>query len=104
MRDNRSLFQINLHGLDLDEGQVKELEERLTATTTEFLGSFKEGKTYLNDAVAYKPNPDDPFPIPWPGPWPPIGGPIIWPRPRPFPGFFPINRNLIDRTFVKINR
>jgi hypothetical protein len=94
------MFQVNLHGLDLNSDQTRELEEKLTATTTEFLGSFKEGKAYLTDAVAYKPNPDDPDPWPWP--WGPIVGPFPFPIPRPFPGFFPINRKTLDQNFQKI--
>ncbi|MCB0669012.1 MAG: hypothetical protein KDC80_24475 [Saprospiraceae bacterium] len=96
--DKRTLFQVDLGSFDLTDNQVAELEERLSKTTIEFLGSFKEGKEFVANAVAYKPNPDDPFPYPFP--WPPLPRP--WPR--PFPGFFPIDRRRMDRLFIDVKK
>ncbi|WP_235296194.1 hypothetical protein [Portibacter marinus] len=104
---NNAIFHINLQGLDLSEDQTRELEQKLTDTTMEYLGSFKAGKDFISNAVAYTPHPDDPYPwpFPWPGPWGPILGPIgPYPFPRPFPGFFPINRKILDRTLVSLKK
>lgn len=76
------------------------MESRLTKVTIEFLGGFKEGKDFIANAVAYKPNPDDPEPYPFPFPWPPIFRPL----PRPFPGFFPIDRKRLDRMFIEVRK
>lgn len=101
--NNRSLFQVNLQGLELSDKQTQELESRLTKVTVEYLSSFEQGKAYIKDSVAYKPNPigPDPEPFPFPWPFPPI---FRYPLPYPFPGFYPINRNIAKEIFVEIQR
>jgi hypothetical protein len=97
--ERRTVFQIDLGTFDLTDSQSKELEDRLSKITIEYLSSFKEGKEFVASAVAYKPNPDDPYP-PFPFPWPPFPRP--WPR--PFPGFFPIDRQRFDRMFIDVKK
>lgn len=102
---NKSIYQVKLHGLDLNEDRIVELEAVLKDATVQYLSSFKQGKEYLSGAVEYKPDPNGPVgPV---GPWPPWG-PQPWPPfprppfPGPFPGFIALDRNIQSSIFRNI--
>ena len=96
--NNKSIYQVNLQGLELNEDRVIELENVLKEATVNYLSSFTQGKEYLSGAVEYKPDPNGPV-----GPRPPIiWPPRPWPWPGPFPGFIAIDKNFQSTIFKSI--